>query len=119
VSDAVEQIQPEDPEIDEEWLRQTDEGEIRDVGASRSDAIGGWQVEIYAMANVRDDPLETELRQRITSALQAVRGVSAVQEQDQETWIVTGTPSGKALVEAAAQVTDDLAPRIRAYLSGS
>jgi hypothetical protein len=119
MSDEVEQIEPDDPDIDEEWLRETNEGEIRDVGAARIDAIGGWQVYAFAMANVRDDPLETELRVRITRALQAVSGVSAVEEQDQETWFVTGTPSGKALAEAAGQVTDELAPRIRAHLSGS
>jgi Transposase DDE domain group 1 len=36
---------------------------------------------------------------------------------DIEQWFVTGTPSGKALVEAAAQVVDDLVDRIRAYLN--
>jgi hypothetical protein len=32
-------------------------------------------------------------------------------------WFVTGTPSGQALVEAAAQVVDDLSDRTRARLN--
>jgi hypothetical protein len=117
VSDDVEQIEPGDPEFEEEWLRRTDEPEIRAVSANRWDAIGGWQVAVWVMEFVRSDPLETELRQRITSALQAVSGVTSAEEQDNEKWFVTGTPSGKALIEAAARVVDDLADRIRTYLN--
>lgn len=118
MSDDVEQVEPLDPEIEEEWLRRTDEPEIRAVSANRWDAIGGWQIGVWVMEFVHSDPLETELRQRVTTALQAVSGVTSTEEQDNETWFVTGTPSGKALVEAAAQVVDDLTDRIRAYLSG-
>ncbi len=32
-------------------------------------------------------------------------------------WFVTGTPSGEALAEAAAQVIDDLSDRTRAHLN--
>jgi hypothetical protein len=116
VSDTVEQIQPADDEIGEEWRRLTDEPKVRGVGAARIDHIGGWQVDVWVMEFVRSDPLESELRQRITSALQAVSGVTSAEEEDRETWFVTGTPAGQALVAAAAQVVDDLADRTRAHV---
>ena len=51
------------------------------------------------------------------SALRGVDGVTSAEEQDRETWFVTGTPSGKALTQAAAQVVDGLADRARAHMS--
>jgi hypothetical protein len=66
---------------------------------------------------LRGDPLEAELRQRIDSALRGVDGVGDVAEEDREVWYVTGTPSGKDLVRAAAQVVDDLAGRARALIA--
>jgi hypothetical protein len=116
--DDVRQIEPADDEIQEEWLRETDEGEIRDVGAARIDEIGGWQVSVWALANVRELPLEAELRDRIISALRAVSGVTSAEEQDRETYFVTGTPSGKSLVEAVGLAVDSLANRTRAHLYG-
>ncbi len=121
MSEEVRQIQPWDPEIREEWLRETSEPEIRNVGANTIDVPGGtsgWQVSVWAMEFVRSDPLETEFRQRITDALRQVSGVISAEEQDREIWFVIGTPAGKSLVEAAAQVVDDLADRTRTYLHG-
>ena len=57
------------------------------------------------------------MRQRIGSALRGVDGVAEVAEEDREVWYVTGTPSGEALVRAAAQVVDDLAGRARAHIA--
>ena len=118
MSEEVRQIQPQDSEIQEEWLRETGEPDIRAVDACRVDKIGGWQVFVSVMEFVREDPLESELRQRITTALRSVPGVTSADEEDRELWFVTGTPSGKALAESAAQVVDDLADRTRAYYGG-
>lgn len=115
--DVVQQLEPADSEIGEEWLRRTDEPDLRAVSAARVDRIGGWQVSVWVMEFVRSDPLESELRQRIGNALQAVSGVTSADSQDREVWVVTGTPSGQALVEAAAHVVDDLSDRTRAYLN--
>jgi hypothetical protein len=52
----------------------------------------------------------------MAAALRAVAGVEAVEEEDREIWIVTGTPSGQELVNAAAQVVDSLATRARAHI---
>lgn len=60
--------------------------------------------------------LERELRQQVAAALETVPGAGAVAEEDRESWYVTGTPSGEALIRAAARVVDRLADRARAYI---
>ena len=59
MSEDVQQIESEDDEITEEWLRETDEPEIRGVGASYTDE-GGWIVDIWAQEFFRQDPLGIE-----------------------------------------------------------
>jgi hypothetical protein len=108
VNDQVRRIEPDDEEISEEWLRETDESEIRGVGAHYADR-GGWIVSVWAQEFYRQDPLGVELRQRIQAALRAVEGVTDVHEHDNESWGITGTPSGEALTRAAARVVDELA----------
>ena len=116
MSDEVEQIQPADPEISEEWLRRTAEPDIRAVSAANIDPLGGWEVSVWVMRLIGPVPLFSELEQRTASALEAVSGVNGVEVADRDRWFVTGAPSGKALVEAAAQVVDDLADQLRAYV---
>lgn len=114
VSDEVRRIEPDDDEIAEEWLRETDEPEIRGVGASFCYGDeGGWFVDVWAQEFYRQDPLGVELRQRIQAALRAVAGVTDVHEHDNDSWAVTGNPSGEALTRAAARVVDELADRMR------
>lgn len=117
MSDEVRQTEPEDDEITEEWLRETDEPEIRSVGAfhvAGDDEDGpAWYVSIWAQEFFRQDPLGVELRQRVQAALRAVAGVTDAGEHDNETWYVEGTPSGEALTRAAARVVDDMADRLR------
>jgi hypothetical protein len=115
MSDDIRQVPADEIDADEVWERLTDEPDIRGVEAARIDEIGGWQVTVGIAEFLREDPLETELRQRMASALQAVDGVSSAEEQDRETWFVTGTPSGLALTQAAARVVDDLADRTRGH----
>ena len=124
MNDDIRQIQPDDHEILEEWLRETDEPEARAVGACKvtnwqeevpdwPKGGDGWMVDVWAMEFVRSDPLESELRERIMDALRGVSGVTHVAEHDRESWFLTGTTSGEALVSAAAQIVDDLADQIR------
>jgi len=82
-------------DADEAWERLTDEPDIRGVEAARIDEIDGWQVTVWVMEFVREDPLEDEYRQRMARTLRAVSGVTSAEEQDRETWFVTGTPSGQ------------------------
>lgn len=115
MSDDIRQIQPEDDEIAEEWLRETDEPMVGGVSAARIDEMGGWLVSVWAMEGVRSDPYESEFRQRILTALRSVTGVTDAEEHDREDWFAVGNPSGKALVETVAAVVDELADRTRAY----
>ena len=83
---------------------------------ARIDDIGGWQVTVSVMEFLREDPLETEFRRRMAAALRAVGGVATADEQDREIWFVTGTPSGKAPAQAAAQGIDEMADEARARM---
>lgn len=112
MGDDVQRVEPEDPEIAEEWLRETDEPEIRGVGASYSDE-GGWIVDVWVQEFFRQGPVGTELRQRVRDALRGVDGVIGVEEHDRESWAVSGAPSGEALTRAAARVVDDMADHLR------
>jgi hypothetical protein len=96
---------------DEAWERVTGEPDVHGVEADRIDFAGGWNVTVAVMEFVREDPLKSELRRRIATALRSVGGVDTTEEMDREVWFVTGTPSGDALVRAAAEVVDDLAGR--------
>ena len=78
---------------DEAWERVTGEPDVRGVDAVRIDFAGGWNVTVAVMEFVREDPLESELRRRITAALRSVGGVETAGEMDREVWFVTGTPS--------------------------
>jgi hypothetical protein len=108
-------------DVDEYWIRDVPSGLDRDrfgVDAMKSGNTKGWpwQVTVWAMARVRDIPLEKELRRAIAKALRAVPGVKAASEGDREFWIVRGSPSGEALVAAVAKVVDDYGAELRAYV---
>lgn len=123
MDDEVRQVpvEPGSPGVLEVWIRETDDPGTRNVNAlhvAEPGEISGWQVAIWAMEYVQTDPFMSEYRQRIADALRLVSGVASAEEQDRETWWVTGNPSGKALVEAAAGVVDDLAARTQAYMCG-
>jgi hypothetical protein len=112
MTDDIQQVTPEDDEVSEEWGRETDE-QILGVSACRIDWLGVWHVVVAAQEFFRQDPLGLELRQRVRHAMERVPGVTGVAEKDNETWHVTGSPSGEALVRAVASVLDDLAERMR------
>jgi len=76
VDDYIAQIEPEDDELEEEWLRSTGEAELN-VWACKIADEAAWQVAISAMECVRSEPLEGELRHRITQSLRGVSGVTA------------------------------------------
>jgi hypothetical protein len=115
VSEEVRQVEPEDDELSECWQRMPDsEIYLRGVEAVTGEEIDGWQVTLGAGEYFRTEPMGVELEQRIANALRAVPGVSAVERIRWETWEVNGTPSGQALVHAAAAVLDELTDRMRA-----
>ncbi len=87
-----------------------------DASKWRANERWPWQVDVWAMSQIRDVPLEKELRREIIKALRAVPGVVAAQEGDREFWIVRGRPSGDALVAAVAAIVDGFAVELRAYV---
>src|SRR5262249_27292298 len=81
-------------EVSEEWDRlPADDGLGGDTLSHKSSGPLQWSVMVSVMEFVRDDPLESELRSRIAANLGAVPGVTSVQEEDREVWIVDGSPS--------------------------
>ena len=121
MSEEVRQTTPPDEEMSEYWERLPGrENELRGVEAWTGEVLEGrWQVTIWAQEFFRRDPLGLELRQRLHRALSAVPGVTDAAEEDTETWIVLGSPSGEALCQAAANVLDELADRMRSARAGS
>jgi hypothetical protein len=76
-----------------------------------------WHVSVWAAEGVREEPLESRMRNQIAVGLQAVAGVTNVSEGgNREEWFVTGSPTGSDLVRAAAEVIDSLADEIRRHI---
>jgi hypothetical protein len=118
MADDVRRVPDDEVDGDEGWERLIDD-DVRGVEAIKvGDGEWPWQVILAVAEFVREDPLETELRERLAAALRAVPGVTDVAEEDREVWIVNGHPSGEALVSAAARVVDDLAERLRDFMEG-
>jgi hypothetical protein len=118
VSDIkIERVQPEDEEILEEWSRETQEPDLRGVGAARSsDEDWPWTVNVSVIEFIRVQPLESELAAAITTALADVDGVKQVHHEGRETWIISGQADGSLLAHAAAAVVDQFSVRTKAVL---
>jgi hypothetical protein len=109
-----------DHEVDglQEWVRETDDDDVRGVGALQMATHGRWtwQVFVSVAEFLREEPLEGELRAAVDHAIRTVAGVTEVAEEDREVWILSGDPSGEELVSAVGEAVDRLAPRARAHL---
>jgi hypothetical protein len=114
MNDEIRLVPADESDVDELWQRLTDEPDIRRIEAWADSEFEGWCVEVSAQESIRQDPLGTELRQRMQAALRAVQGVTEVDRHDNESWLVNGKPSGQELTRAAAEVVDELADRLRA-----
>jgi hypothetical protein len=104
-----------DAELQEEWVRETDDQDVRGVGAWKP-YDDDWRVVLSVAEFLREEPLESEMRRSMRSALTQVQGVREVIEEDREQWIAVGSPNGIDLVRAAAYVVDALADRARAHI---
>ena len=102
----------------QEWVRRTDDDDVRGVGALQRWAGGrwNWQVDVWMAAFLRGQPLEGEMRSAVAGAIRSVAGVSEVAEGDREVWVLSGEPSGEELVRIVGEAIDRLAPAARAYL---
>ena len=102
----------------QEWIRETDDDDLRGVDALEVAEGGAWPWQVFvSMAEfVRDVPLEDEMRAAVDAAIRSVPGVTDVAEEDREVWIVAGTPSGEALVRAVGAAIDPLVERAASHL---
>lgn len=115
MAEDITRVPPQELEGDEGWQRLTRTPLLRGVEAIRYPGEDDqWQVSVWVAEFVRSDPLEARLRDGMRNALLAVAGVEEVAEEDREVWLVTGSPTGTALVEAAAGVVDGMADDVRA-----
>ena len=80
---------------------------------------GEWQVWVVPAEFVRAEPLESELQDGITEALDAVEDVDTVVNEDREIWLVQGKTTGPNLVKAAASVVTRLKDQIDQELADS
>jgi len=114
LSDEIRREPPPDPELSEYWVRLPVTGthpHLRKVWVKHAHD-GLWQVDLAAREYFREDPVGLELARRIDRALLSVPGVISARNRSWETWNVTGTPTGEALCQAAANVVDDLASQM-------
>ena len=119
MNDEIRLVPADESDVDELWQRLTDEPDIRGIEAWADSEFEGWCVEVSAQEFIRQDPLGTELRQRMQAALRTVQGVTEVDQHDNESWLVNGKPSGQELTRAAAEVVDQLADQLRAGMPTS
>ena len=94
--------------------RDLDPGDIFEVAVDQWEDSGPWQWQITsaAMQYVRADPLRSHSEQAMVDSVNAVKGVSDVQKEDTETWVVDGRPDGRELLSAAAEGIDRFAGEI-------
>lgn len=113
-------VQVPDDDVDglQEWVRETDDDDLRGVGALQMAAHGRWtwQVFVSVAEFLREEPLEGEMRAAVDHAIRSVPGVTEVAEEDREVWILSGDPSGEELVRSVGEAIDRLAPRAREHL---
>lgn len=114
----VERREASDHDAGERWSRRTDDVDVLGVEAIRRRDGGDWpwQVHVSVAEFLREAPLDIEFDISVDRALRSVEGVTDVQQEDREVWIVRGTPSGEAVVHVVSGALDRFAARIRIYL---
>ena len=112
MDDDIVRIEPADDEIAEEYVRRTDQPDLRGVDVYRIASLDRWHWHVaLGIDGFAPDRIEVELNERMPPALLAVPGVTEVAQESREMWLVPGTPKGEDLLWAAAQTVDQLADR--------
>ena len=108
----------ENEDVSQAWVRGVDWDEITAVDANRlrDEPEWPWQVTVPVAEFIREDPLERDLFESVTTALQGVRGVREAAQEDREVWVVSGRANGRSLVAAVGKALDRLEPRLRQHV---
>lgn len=99
-----------------EWVNRTSEPDILGVGASKESGDEYWSVFVSVAEFVREEPLESEFRDVVSNALSNIEGVTSVQEEDREVWLVKGDVQGSELVLATVKALQSIYPKLKAYM---
>jgi hypothetical protein len=99
-----------------EFINQTNEPDILGVGASNENGDRYWSVFVNVAEFVREEPLESEFRNVVANALSSVKGVTSVEEEDREVWLVEGDAQGPELVAATVKALHTIYPKLSAYM---
>jgi len=100
-----------------EWIHQTEDADILGVSASQEVGDEEWSVFISVAEFVREEPLEGKFRELMAKSLSEVEGVSSVEEEDREVWLVEGNANGKELVMASVKALKSIYPELKQYMN--
>ncbi len=111
---VVEECQPCDDEIAEEWSRNC-EKHLSDIhGVYAAKWIEGqylWQVTFSAGEFIREEPFVNYLNEAVFDAISSTEGVSESHHEDTEKYIISGEVNGKLLVENVSKAIDNFATK--------
>lgn len=100
--------------LDDTWISE-DGDDVFGVQVSK-DGRRLLSLFVNVMEFVREEPLQSRLRAAIAAAVGAVPGVQQVEEEDRETWAVTGG-SGGAVIRAVAAVLEQHAEELTSHVA--
>jgi hypothetical protein len=118
---SIEQVPPEDEEIEDEWVHASPTQPALFVIASKwkEDSEYPWGVGVAVADLVREPSAEKILSAAIHQALMKTVGVVDVQREDADSWIVSGEPSGHDLVANVGKAVVQCIPTIVPLLKPS
>ena len=109
----IEQFEPSDDEVIEEWNRKCEQHlrDIHGVNALKLKDNGDYPWVIYFGAGefIREEPFFTKMNDAIYEALTSLENVNEVHAEDREKYIVSGNPSGHELVKVVSEAIDNFA----------
>ena len=118
---TVEQLEPVEDEILEEWVHSSESRPFLNVSALkwRDESEFPWKVSVHLAELAREEPSVTLLDDAIFEALSDTANVTGVVRDDTEVWLVAGSPSGEDLVRNAGKVLAVCGPVIVSQLDGA
>lgn len=95
------QVAPQDEAIKAHWEAIGDDVNLFGVSALNEDLPEyQWSVCVNAAEFVTEEPFKSRFLETIAESINAVKGVTAVEQADQDVWVAAGNPDGAKLLEA-------------------